>query len=90
MYLSSLKANAQLLEIGPGHGLLLYLATQNQNVGNLFAWDISQSSLEMSKRALKALGAAKSTRFEMRDILDASIMETCTPTALMELFLAKC
>jgi 2-polyprenyl-3-methyl-5-hydroxy-6-metoxy-1,4-benzoquinol methylase len=74
-YLSSLNANAQLLEIGPGHGLLLYLATQNQNIGNLFAWDISQSSIEMSRHALKALGATKPVHFEMRNVLDASIME---------------
>jgi 2-polyprenyl-3-methyl-5-hydroxy-6-metoxy-1,4-benzoquinol methylase len=77
VYLNSLKADAQLLEIGPGHGLLLYLATQNPNIGNLFAWDVSESSLEMSRHALKALGATKSVRFELRNILDASIMETC-------------
>src|SRR5262249_40556323 len=61
--------------IGPGHGLLLYLATQNQNVEKLVAWDVSQSSLEMSKRALGALGTAKPVHFEMRDILDSSIMD---------------
>jgi len=76
VYLNNLKFGADLLEIGPGHGLLLHLATQNSNIGNLSAWDISQSSLEMSAHALKALGATLPVRFEMRNILDASIMET--------------
>jgi 2-polyprenyl-3-methyl-5-hydroxy-6-metoxy-1,4-benzoquinol methylase len=76
VYLNSLKFGAQFLEIGPGHGLLLHLATLNSNLGNLYAWDISQSSIEMSRHALKALGATKPVRFEMRNILDASVMET--------------
>jgi 2-polyprenyl-3-methyl-5-hydroxy-6-metoxy-1,4-benzoquinol methylase len=77
VYLNTLKSGAQLLEIGPGHGLLLYLATENPNIGSLFAWDVSQSSIEMSQHALKALGATKSVRFEMKNILDASIFENC-------------
>jgi 2-polyprenyl-3-methyl-5-hydroxy-6-metoxy-1,4-benzoquinol methylase len=77
VYLNGLNRGARLLEIGPGHGLLLYLAAQNQNVGELFAWDVSQSSLDMSRHALETLGAAKSVRFEKRNILDASIMEAC-------------
>jgi 2-polyprenyl-3-methyl-5-hydroxy-6-metoxy-1,4-benzoquinol methylase len=76
VYLNSLRADAQLLEIGPGHGLLLYLATRNPKIGNLFAWDVSQSSIEMSRHALKALGATQLVHFEMKDILDASVMET--------------
>jgi|SRR5580704_5208879 2-polyprenyl-3-methyl-5-hydroxy-6-metoxy-1,4-benzoquinol methylase len=75
VYLNSLKFGAQLLEIGPGHGLLLNLALQNSNIGDLFAWDISQSSIEMSRHALKALGATQPVHFEMKNILDASIME---------------
>ena len=75
VYLNSLRADAQLLEIGPGHGLLLYLAMQNPKIGSVAAWDISQSSVDMSKRALKELGGAKSVRFELKDILNDSIME---------------
>jgi 2-polyprenyl-3-methyl-5-hydroxy-6-metoxy-1,4-benzoquinol methylase len=76
VYLNGLKFGTEFLEIGPGHGLLLYLATKNRNVGNIFAWDISQSSLEMSRHALDALGARKNVRYEMRNILDVSITET--------------
>jgi hypothetical protein len=39
VYLNSLTDNAHLLEIGPGHGLLLYLAAQNSKIGALVAWD---------------------------------------------------
>jgi 2-polyprenyl-3-methyl-5-hydroxy-6-metoxy-1,4-benzoquinol methylase len=75
VFLNSLPANSQLLEIGPGHGLLLYLAAQNPKVGALVAWDISQSSVDMSKHALSTLGVAKPVRFGLKDILDHSIME---------------
>ncbi len=76
VYLNSLPANAQLLEIGPGHGLLLHLASQNPRVGGLIAYDVSQKSVDMAGRALKALGATKPVRFELKDILDEAIMET--------------
>lgn len=76
VYLDSMKSDAQFLEIGPGHGLLLHLATQKLNNGNLFAWDVSQASLDMSSHALEALGATKRVKFELRNILDTSVMET--------------
>jgi 2-polyprenyl-3-methyl-5-hydroxy-6-metoxy-1,4-benzoquinol methylase len=75
VYLNSLPANAQLLEIGPGHGLLLHLASQNPKIGSLVAYDVSQKSVDMAGKALKALGAAKPVRFELKNILDDSIME---------------
>jgi 2-polyprenyl-3-methyl-5-hydroxy-6-metoxy-1,4-benzoquinol methylase len=75
VYLNSLPANARLLEIGPGHGLLLHLASQNPNIGALFAYDVSQKSVDMAGKALKALGAAKPVQFELKNILDDSIME---------------
>jgi hypothetical protein len=55
VYLNSLPANAQLLEIGPGHGLLLHLAGQNPKIGSLAAYDVSQKSVDMAGKALKAL-----------------------------------
>lgn len=75
VFLNSLPANARLLEIGPGHGLLLHLASQNPKVGSLTAYDVSQKSVDMAGKALKALGAAKPVRFELKNILDGSIME---------------
>jgi 2-polyprenyl-3-methyl-5-hydroxy-6-metoxy-1,4-benzoquinol methylase len=75
VYLNSLPAGAQLLEIGPGHGLLLHLASQNRKIGSLVAYDVSQKSVDMAGKALKALGAAKPVRFELKNILDDSILE---------------
>src|SRR6185312_11676396 len=58
VFLKGLKPGADLLEIGPGHGLLLYLACEAPNVGKVSAWDVSQASLDMSRHALDVLGAA--------------------------------
>jgi len=74
IYLNSLPPGARLLEIGPGHGLLLYLAAQNPNIGALFGWDVSRSSVAMSKHALEVLGVKKPIQFETKNILDGSIM----------------
>lgn len=74
-FLNSLKPGANLLEIGPGHGLLLHLACESPNVGAISAWDISQASLDLSKHALEALGATRPVKFEMRNIFEASIMK---------------
>jgi 2-polyprenyl-3-methyl-5-hydroxy-6-metoxy-1,4-benzoquinol methylase len=63
-----------LLEIGPGHGLLLYLATRSANVGKLTAWDISRASLDMTQHALDVLEAPRSAKFEEKNIFDPSIM----------------
>jgi 2-polyprenyl-3-methyl-5-hydroxy-6-metoxy-1,4-benzoquinol methylase len=75
VFLNSLPAKAELLEIGPGHGLLLYLASKNPKIGSLAAYDVSQKSVDMAGKALRVLGAAKPVRFELRNILDDSIME---------------
>jgi 2-polyprenyl-3-methyl-5-hydroxy-6-metoxy-1,4-benzoquinol methylase len=75
VFLNSLPDGAQLLEIGPGHGLLLHLASQNPKIGSLTAYDVSQKSVDMAGKALKALGAGKSVRFELKNILDDSITD---------------
>ena len=73
-FLGALRQGCSLLEIGPGHGLLLYLATLSSNVGQLTAWDISRASLEMTQHALETLQAPRTARFEDRNIFDPSIM----------------
>jgi 2-polyprenyl-3-methyl-5-hydroxy-6-metoxy-1,4-benzoquinol methylase len=74
VYLNSLASNAQLLEIGPGHGLLLNLASQNPKIGSLTAYDVAQKSIDMAGSALKALGALQPVQFELKNILDDSFM----------------
>jgi 2-polyprenyl-3-methyl-5-hydroxy-6-metoxy-1,4-benzoquinol methylase len=73
-FLPSLRPGAHLLEIGPGHGLLLYLASEASNVGKISAWDVSAASLKMSAHALDVLGAKRPVTFESRNIFDPSIM----------------
>jgi 2-polyprenyl-3-methyl-5-hydroxy-6-metoxy-1,4-benzoquinol methylase len=73
-FLASLKPGADLLEIGPGHGLLLTLASQTAQIGSVSAWDVSKASLDMSRHALEALGVERDVRFEAKNIFEPSIM----------------
>ena len=45
------------LEIGPGHGLLLYQAISDQRSGSVTGWDLSQASIDHTREALRTLGA---------------------------------
>lgn len=74
-FLKGLKPGADLLEIGPGHGLLLNLACETPGIGSISAWDVSQASLAMSRHALDVLGAKRTVKFEARNIFDPSIMD---------------
>lgn len=73
-FLPTLKAGADLLEIGPGHGLLLNLASDMDQIGSISAWDVSQTSLNLSAHALNILGAKRQVNFNARNIFDQSIM----------------
>lgn len=68
-FLAGLDPDAELLEVGPGHGLLIGLAAERQR-GAVTGWDISATSLAMTARALRAMGAPP-VRLEHRDVLDA-------------------
>ena len=48
--------NSSVLEIGPGHGILLYFASENENIVQITGWDISDSSLAMTESSLQSLG----------------------------------
>jgi hypothetical protein len=43
------------LEIGPGHGLFLYLAASSHRCGRAEAWDISDASISNTRHALNAM-----------------------------------
>lgn len=74
-FLRSLPAGARVLEIGPGHGLLLCLASEEPQVGEQFAWDISEASLALSRHSLDVLGAKKQVQFQKMDIFDSSVTD---------------
>lgn len=71
-FLSGLDRDAELLEVGPGHGLLLCLAGDVVPRAVLSAWDVSQTSLDHCRRSLAALGARAPVRFERTDPFDPS------------------
>jgi 2-polyprenyl-3-methyl-5-hydroxy-6-metoxy-1,4-benzoquinol methylase len=73
-FLPGLESGASLLEIGPGHGLLLFLATEASNLGPVTAWDISDASLKLAAHTLDVMKAKKPVSFEKRNIFDPSIM----------------
>jgi 2-polyprenyl-3-methyl-5-hydroxy-6-metoxy-1,4-benzoquinol methylase len=61
VYRNKFLANAPLgydyLEIGPGHGLLLYQAISDARCGTVTGWDLSETSIAHTREALEAFGA---------------------------------
>lgn len=55
-YLPAVGSSAAHLEVGPGHGLLLWLASRTLR-GTLAGWDVSGTSLERTATALRTLGS---------------------------------
>jgi 2-polyprenyl-3-methyl-5-hydroxy-6-metoxy-1,4-benzoquinol methylase len=55
-FLGEANNTASHLEIGPGHGLLIFLASK-ATTGSLTCWDVSQTSLNHTQLALARLGA---------------------------------
>lgn len=46
------------LEIGPGHGILLVLAARHGGFRSVEGWDVSPSSVDLTRRTLEAAGVA--------------------------------
>lgn len=61
-----IKPGARFLEIGPGHGLMTYLALRQFGMSAAVAWDLSPVSIEHTRAALAKLGFANVT-CEVRD-----------------------
>lgn len=62
----------RVMEIGPGHGLLLFLALRELEMREAVAWDISPVSLDHTRAALEKLGVAAKAQFDCRDLGDNS------------------
>lgn len=60
--------NYRHLEIGPGHGVLLYLAAQDTRCAEVAALDVSASSLQATNECLQRLQARASARLIEHDI----------------------
>ncbi|MGV6802474.1 MAG: class I SAM-dependent methyltransferase [bacterium] len=73
-FLPTLPQKADILEIGPGHGLLLYLSDKIKSIGTVTAWDISEASLQAAAQTLDLLGAERRVALEQKNIFDTTIM----------------
>lgn len=67
-FLATNRPGYSHLEIGPGHGLFIYLAAADKNAGDVTGWDISESSIDSTKSALKTLGLSKLPKLELQDL----------------------
>lgn len=72
VFLNSLKDNTDYLEIGPGHGLFLYFASQCPHITSFTAWDISKASLDATQKALIRLGSTCKVNYVRQDILHSA------------------
>ena len=72
-FLSCCRQGTNHLEIGPGHGLLLYLASIYSGVRYLNAWDISQTALEFTDSVLGPLGINLTIDYQQVDITRANL-----------------
>ncbi len=61
--------NYSHLEIGPGHGLLLYFAAADPRCARLTGWDISPASLDLTAHALKTLGVDKPVQLQAQNVM---------------------
>lgn len=69
-YLPRLKPGSDHLEIGPGHGIFLYFAAQSPNVESVTAWDVSQTSIDNTRHALKTLGVERPVELVLQNLFD--------------------
>lgn len=84
-FLGRLKPNADYLEIGPGHGLLMYFAARSASIGSITGWDVSESSLAMTSRTLETIGVQKTFTLKLHNILEPpSVSEAYDAIVLSE------
>src|SRR5262249_54767751 len=53
------RRGGRVLEVGSGHGLLLYLALTDFGLTEAHGWDLSEVSLDQTRNALSQLGSER-------------------------------
>ena len=71
-FLKGFKEPFSHLEIGPGHGLLLYLAGREPLCRRLEAWDVSAKSIAQTRAAMEKLGGREDVDLRVQDIFSIS------------------
>ena len=70
-FLKGNKNGYSHLEVGPGHGLLLYFAAQDLRCKQATGWDISAGSILATQRALNAMEASSKFNLVQQDVFEA-------------------
>jgi 2-polyprenyl-3-methyl-5-hydroxy-6-metoxy-1,4-benzoquinol methylase len=83
-FLGSSREGSAHLEIGPGHGLLLYMAAMSGRAGTITGWDLSDASLDATREALTRLATPREVRLVKRDLFDAPDAERFDTIVLSE------
>lgn len=60
------------LEVGPGHGLLLYYAASDPRCSKAFGWDVSAGSIAATRRALDAVSIGTQVTLVNQDVFEAA------------------
>lgn len=63
------------LEVGCGHGLLLYFASKDPRCQKVTGWDISTTSLASTKRCLDIMGVEREIHLKQQNLFDAAQSE---------------
>lgn len=69
-YLPKLKIKTRHLEIGPGHGIFLYFASQSDRVDSIAGWDVSPTSIRNTRHALATLGVTRPIDLRLQNLFD--------------------
>lgn len=70
-FLAATPPSGSLLEVGPGHGILLGLAAAGGRQASVSGWDVSPTAIALTQRALAKLRVAQPIELETSDILAA-------------------
>lgn len=72
-FLTRLPNGARHLEVGPGHGFFLYYASQHPAISSIEGWDVSESSIAATQKAISTFGVDPSRiTLRLQDVLKAA------------------
>lgn len=70
-FLSMLPDQYRHLEVGPGHGALLYLTATDPRSGSISGWDVSEGAIAATRRTLQVIGINDEVELVRQDMFDA-------------------
>src|SRR5690606_32084775 len=71
-FLATNPSGYRHLEIGPGHGLFLYLAANDPSASSVEGWEVSEASLASTREALGKLGLDTLPALRLTDFMDGT------------------